>query len=1180
MKISHRYIPKFQQPAGALPSLKEKKTNILTFNPNGNNIYYTGDWENYHNWHSGQIVLPWLENFDEKEAKQIDWENYIKFGLDSWNDAGGFDWLEATPEQRQHRMNSEGTKTHQQLIINQYPGLNVEIGKHLNDYFFPSNANTGDRYDQQSGKLVGNNGMQTDTDFGIQTGNRRPSIHIKSDPLLFNKWSNYYSKLGYVGAYKYLDHWVPTTDESKADITFVKKDSPSALTSLPIPPVDKEALEHVRARTSALGESDWTKAQKYFQKLFNNPSTFGLFRLAGNLINNDRIYDEALKGIKPDLRQTYQTHRQVVGDEATKQAYYRRAAQGQTQAAKPFTSDADKQMAYQYEAKRAADELRAQGDLADNQMIQKTSDESNQHQWANTQRATEVANANIASINQANALKHNLLAQKHSAQWSSIDNYLLEQETRRKQQYAEQQSLNDNIWTLMMQNELRNDNDVKKAQAAYDKAVLEARDENGNINWESPAIKNAEDALAVAQNNLYIKFLKKKQQYLQTRNGITISKKGTKITRKKKDDLLYKTASDIAKHFREMSKMSSDSYNRKRIKIEKLTSHPKNVQKYQQGGLAPFTIYRPAPMGGESTVSTETTTSSSKSKDSGQDLLKELFKNLALEGLPSDVNSVYSSMYHLLRRKTAFGGDLSYSDVAGLYIQQMQRINNIKYQKAQFDKSQEIVNKKNANSELAIDPFGRLVLQNIETRNIEYKYLDDYKENSDKYIPLTNDQVLNLRALSNSFDTTLFQVANNSTSMEEISKFLKENLSNIGSGEQTIEGYTKQDSNLIVKGIQVLKDAPVGEYKFSEYKKNLTADQRKQVTLAMAYLQNILPTNMKVFLQANAELRGTMSYQDLIATLVNSRVDDKYEFKLTAATGKASSKSNSDQESIKSNPLMQMVMGQGGVPRTLEIVTRDSKVKMSVDGMSYSGIHKIKGDTSLDKMLSESGLSEMLDNKYGITFGDQPINPDNFKDVMYSDSGGMVVTLPCKIVNGHKEVNLGVRETYEKAVEEVKSKGLREGTEEYNKALGEKLEEEGLNSLLTSNGYPDPNKFGKFLAIEAYTTDKVKTIDTSSQYIEKVKNPSDELEQRLIKALSTDKDKSNYSLDIDYWFYGDDVYRATVFIPLTNNLNAAINAWGDQVSVENARGLEEKFQTFNKAQNSKPSNSEILYETK
>jgi len=59
--------------------------------------------------------------------------------------------------------------------------------------------------------------------------------------------------------------------------------------------------------------------------------------------------------------------------------------------------------------------------------------------------------------------------------------------------------------------------------------------------------------------------------------------------------------------------------------------------------------------------------------------------------------------------------------------------------------------------------------------------------------------------------------------------------------------------------------------------------------------------------------------------------------------------------------------------------------------------------------------------------------------------------------------------------------------------------------------------------------------------------------------LSTNNKKDDYSIDINYWLWGDDVYRATAFIPLTNNLNAAINAWGDSVKVEDARELENKF---------------------
>jgi len=78
---------------------------------------------------------------------------------------------------------------------------------------------------------------------------------------------------------------------------------------------------------------DWKAIGEGIQKIFGNPNLIGFGRLAGTLINNENIYDEALKGINPILKQSYHTHRQVVGDEATKQAYYRRAAQGQTRAA-------------------------------------------------------------------------------------------------------------------------------------------------------------------------------------------------------------------------------------------------------------------------------------------------------------------------------------------------------------------------------------------------------------------------------------------------------------------------------------------------------------------------------------------------------------------------------------------------------------------------------------------------------------------------------------------------------------------------------------------------------------------------------------------------------------------------------------------------------------------------------
>ena len=217
---------------------------------------------------------------------------------------------------------------------------------------------------------------------------------------------------------------------------------------------------------------DWSKLGKGLQKVLGNPDLLAAGRFAGNLINNERVFNEQIKGINPDLKSSYHTHRQVVGDEATKQQFYRRAVQGEQRAAKPFTSDADRQIAYQMEAKRIGDELRAQGDLADNQEIRRTSDESNQHQWANTQRDTEIANVNRASINQADALKHNLLAQKHSAQWSSFDNFLQGIEYRKRQQLAQQEALDDQIFQLQQQQALLDDPRLTNAQKEF-QAVLD-----------------------------------------------------------------------------------------------------------------------------------------------------------------------------------------------------------------------------------------------------------------------------------------------------------------------------------------------------------------------------------------------------------------------------------------------------------------------------------------------------------------------------------------------------------------------------------------------------------------------------------------------------------------------------------------------------------------------------------
>jgi len=64
------------------------------------------------------------------------------------------------------------------------------------------------------------------------------------------------------------------------------------------------------------------------------------------------------------------------------------------------------------------------------------------------------------------------------------------------------------------------------------------------------------------------------------------------------------------------------------------------------------------------------------------------------------------------------------------------------------------------------------------------------------------------------------------------------------------------------------------------------------------------------------------------------------------------------------------------------------------------------------------------------------------------------------------------------------------------------------------------------------------------------------------ETFSTDKNKSNYEFDVNnHWleFGYDEVYKASIFIPLINNALAAQNAGGVKVKTADARALEHSY---------------------
>ena len=912
---------------------------------------------------------------------------------------------------------------------------------------------------------------------------------------------------------------------------------------------------------------DWNKIGEGLKKLA--PDILAGGRLAYTLASNERIFNEQVEGIRPDLRQSYDTYRQVVGDEAGKQQYYRRAAELQTKAGQPIGSDQDRNQAYMMEANRVGNELKSQGDIVDNTEIRRTSDESNQHQWANTQRRTEVANANIASINMANKLRHDLLALKHSANATSIQNELLARETRLRQRAAERRAIEDQIYALDAENRLQNDTQYQslyqRMSDAWDKAIKKHGD-NAALAKLDPDFMAAQRDFKNAQYRI---------QRMQYQHMLDRAKSGMKITYKKKDDLLYKTARDAVEHFRKMTKMTSDANNRRRIKIEKLTPHPKgNAKKYQQGGVAPFLVYTPAVLGGETTTSTQTsstnTGSSKSSKKEGSDTLdmvKELFKAAQGKGLPSDMNSVYKSLNNFLARAEAFGTELSTDDIASMYLQQLQQLNTVEYMKNDFDKAKEQATNNDALDEFAVDRAGNVIIQNMDTGDITSMSWNDFKQKNDKNLnPLTNRQLLNIRATSPeyAFRNGLLDIVGNGVGVTKISEWIKSNLPKIGATENTLEGYTKQESNQIIQGIEILKDAPSGDYKYSQY----TKEQQQQANAALKYIIGMMPRNMKAILSIHADIQGTTP-NELLASLVQSDISTSYKLELDAVTGKAAkdkdgNSKDSSSDGLKLDAATALISGQG-YKSEIEL-NPGSSYSIKAQGR-FSEFQKNSGEnmgtgTTMQEA-TQSTLNGVLDwNK--ATIGGSKIIPTAYNQIILNNGEVAGIDLPVSSTDPNTP-DFEILKQLENLDKQLRINNIEDNEQNWQKvnALCDKI---GIPHKYNSSGKLNQSSWKRFAAFQVTVPDTALVDKNVILDVLGVANKSErDLYNKFIQQKTNDKKFELSDKFLGLFGTKEELYKGTVFVPIKESYVGAAVSGGQNIKMTEATNLELREQGYDPA---------------
>lgn len=610
----------------------------------------------------------------------------------------------------------------------------------------------------------------------------------------------------------------------------------------------------------------------------------------------------------------------------------------------------------------------------------------------------------------------------------------------------------------------------------------------------------------------------------------------------------------------------------------------KVIPKLQDGGfMSLFTSYTPIQSPAPSqqargSHSREERSSEREESTKGKLTEKDLFELVSkVDGLPNDTRALVSSLQNMFQMQQ-ITGTADVSDLASTYLSNLYQIKMASYNKKEYDKAYTEVTKNGGLNEYAITASGQVIVMD-EDDNLKQISVSELLKGTSKYRPLTNSNLLYLRAYQPEYinNNQILNTVANGIGMEQVDKMIREKLSSLGTSESVRSGYSVKSDSYIAQGLNVLSQvesaAVAGQTGMTldgMYKnKIITKDQKQQAEAALQYIYNTLPDNAKTLLSIKAgnAANPQAGAQAVILQLITSRMsqtnssETTWEGTLEQVTksgkgGKGSGKGDGlGSDDIKTSPYLNMSRMIGGNPTSLSI-NKGTIYQMDVDGVNYPSIPgfdgKPIGKTSLENLLV-SGLQGVVTDKNAITFGNIVLSSADFDNVMYDGTGGTMAILPTKMsTTGRKVVDLEALDRWEAANKQLRDMGIESIYDpDHQQEIVQVLYQNQLEKLVNvSTGSLDYSALGQFMIVDGYAVDNSsKNTFKNSSFVTKVDDNSDEI-QIIERALSTDKDQSNYKIDVDNWYdqNGHDiVYKGSIYIPITSNQLQALTASGQHV---------------------------------
>lgn len=604
----------------------------------------------------------------------------------------------------------------------------------------------------------------------------------------------------------------------------------------------------------------------------------------------------------------------------------------------------------------------------------------------------------------------------------------------------------------------------------------------------------------------------------------------------------------------------------------------KVTPKYQKGGSfdAFFTTYTPIQTESPRQISeSQRSSGNSQSTEKGKLTEKDFFDMIKdIDGLPNEMSNIVSDLMGTFQLSNLTGIDTG--DLATTYLQNLYQIKIAAQNKKRYDDVLANASKNGALAEPAISMDGKLIVQN-DDGSIGTVSLETYNSDRDKY----QDRLLTVSNLANMrrYDPRLvnnqyiFDVIDNSMGYEAFQELLSKATQSIGSSETTgnsmfsVEGKASKGLALLqslreddrLRAYGSITAEGLYEYKI------IDKDQLNQINALTSYLAAVFPDRAKTWAAFKTrQSNKNQATKDLVFQSLLGRSQDSHQFDIQYKGGigkvQGTSQSGSSQEDPKKAFWSQVQSGLGGDDFRFTILNKKSN--MSIDGKFHGTTPGLDSNKSLGDYISTSGVGYLIRNNKNITLGDKKISVESFNDVMVNAySGAAVVTLPIK---ADGTVDLNIVERWTSVLDKMEDSGLIENTPEYNQKFQQLLTENQLDGLVDSNGNLNRNRFGQFLVLEGYTSEKANTVqDNKKVSFKEVQSDfilptGDDGElYNMIKQGLSNKERGDYELNDG--LFNDELFKGNIYIPLNTNPINGYNADQNEIK-ESTAYLYEKAQ--------------------